>query len=358
MSYLRKVTPGQKLEISAQAWNTLMDMANDWLASRQGGRGGRVSNANNPTILVKNSSGVDCVRYDVLGIDNVVITPEANEPGFLSGIAFSGIIPSDTSHASGKFCILAEPIANGKIGKAWTHGICPAWISVTDEAHTNADLIDGDVYKLQSSDSGPLVILWKEAGTGDKWAVVRFGSGGAGGASGGDIIWLDVIETIGYPNPAYPEGVRSYNPASYHCRLSGQAAATAWANDTDYWNAVDDAGEADDGKAQSITSVGLINFRCIKDHKSQTGVNEPDPEADNEWWEKIEEIEISKFLGREDKDLRDGGPWYPAGATNVPAIKKGSVYYFVQPFYTGDAGDASLRQVRNGSKDFFAAVFA
>jgi len=162
MSYLRKVTAGQPVEISAAAWNTLMDMAHEWLGEGGGRKvAGRYARSAGSTIQIKNNSPSARGRYDVLGIDSTLITPAANEAGFLQRVVFSGSTPSSTTRANGRFCVLAEPAAAGKIAKAWASGMCHAWINVTNESHGFADLSNGDATKLISAETGPCVILWK-----------------------------------------------------------------------------------------------------------------------------------------------------------------------------------------------------
>jgi hypothetical protein len=57
-------------------------------------------------------------------------------------------------------------------------------VDVGDEADTFAEAVDGDVEKLESTAEGTATqILWKESGTGLKWAVVRL-IGGAGETEG------------------------------------------------------------------------------------------------------------------------------------------------------------------------------
>jgi hypothetical protein len=84
--------------------------------------------------------------------------------------------------------ICAEPIANGSIGAAWAGGVCQVQIEVSDADHAYADVSDGQLTRLASAESGPCTILWKQSGTGTKWAVIRFGGAGGGGAAGGDRI--------------------------------------------------------------------------------------------------------------------------------------------------------------------------
>jgi hypothetical protein len=95
-------------------------------------------------------------------------------------VAFKGISPTVADHL-GRFAVLLEPVKQGDIGPACVAGVCIVHVDVQDEDHEYADIADGR-YRLATSDSGTARILWKEGGTGTKWAVVRLGAGGAAAA--------------------------------------------------------------------------------------------------------------------------------------------------------------------------------
>ena len=123
-------------------------------------------------VLVKNGSGADRQRFDVLGIDSPVITPTDNEDAFKNKVVLSGTTPSESDHL-GRLAILLEPLANGKVGMACVAGVCAVHVDVQHEDHQFADIKDGDASSLQSRENGAATILWKETGTGLKWAVVH-----------------------------------------------------------------------------------------------------------------------------------------------------------------------------------------
>ena len=175
---MKKVIRGQPLDIPATTFNTFVDSARDYQMRQRNQTPGRTQNTHaKDTILVKNNSGSDRDRFDVLGIDGVIFTPTDNADTFKNDVALKGITPDIDDHA-GKFVILAEPLKSGSIGRAFISGVCVAYVDIDDEDHTTADVKDGDATSLLSSDDGAVSILWAESGTGDKWAVVRFGGGG------------------------------------------------------------------------------------------------------------------------------------------------------------------------------------
>jgi hypothetical protein len=111
----------------------------------------------------------------VVGLGDPIIDNSANLAEFQNRFTFKGETPATDTHR-GKFAILVEPIAEGKLGKAVVAGLCQVQIDVADAAHKYAEITDGDATVLTSSTSGSAQILWQETGTGDgKWAIVRLG---------------------------------------------------------------------------------------------------------------------------------------------------------------------------------------
>lgn len=70
------------------------------------------------------------------------------------------------------FAILMEPAANGQVVDAVIPGAYWAKLNITDANHTHAVRPDEDDIVLVSSTYGQRII-WKESGTGEKWAIVR-----------------------------------------------------------------------------------------------------------------------------------------------------------------------------------------
>jgi len=170
---LRKVRSGQKLSIPAAAYNTFIDAAVDYRRRTAGiGQQAEPSVRQSGIVLVHNGSGSEQNRLAVLGIDSPIIAPTSNEDEFKNHVALSCVEPTADTH-EGRFVIILEPIAAGKIGRAYAAGVCPARVQVEDEDHGFADIKDGDASCLESRSSGAAHILWKEAGMGLKWAVVR-----------------------------------------------------------------------------------------------------------------------------------------------------------------------------------------
>lgn len=188
---LNKVTPGQPLKIPATAYNAFVDAALAHRAVRSGNRAGSSSADTTGIIYVKNTSGSDLGRFSVVGLGDAVLDPATNLENFKNSLMLEGTTPSYGTH-EGKFAVLTEPIAAGKLGKACLFGVTPVQINVTDELHVLADIAAGQSGYLASGETGAAQILYKQAGTGTKWAIVRMGwVAASASASGPTWIMLD-----------------------------------------------------------------------------------------------------------------------------------------------------------------------
>lgn len=181
--YLKKVQPGQRLRVPAAAYNAFIDTTVKLReSSMAGGRGAAASAARSSTIiLVKNAAGADMPQFAVLGLGDAAILPSVNEDEFKTRVALNAVAPA-AQHSAGNFCITQEPILSGEWGRAVVSGVSIVKVDVTDAGHTHADVTPADAAKLTSATAGPALILWKESGTGTKWAVVSLGSASARGS--------------------------------------------------------------------------------------------------------------------------------------------------------------------------------
>jgi hypothetical protein len=132
-------------------------------------------------IAIRNSSGADRLRGDILQLDPaapLVRTYAADPDAFLAGdFLFDGLAPpTDLSSRPGlvAFVVLMEPIAAGESGPALVAGVAAVLVNVEQEWHFRADIRCDHPEHLQSYAGGRAEILWKESGTGVVHAAVRF----------------------------------------------------------------------------------------------------------------------------------------------------------------------------------------
>ncbi len=172
---LKKVTTGSPLAIPATAYNAFIDAARAEQA-HQGDQGAARESVPRESgiVLIKNTTESDLDRFAILGIDAPVFTPTEAEQEFKNRVALKGVTPTLADH-EGRFVILLEPVKAGGIAMACVQGVFPVKVDVQDEDHDFADVDDGECGHLKSALTGAAQILWKESGTGEKWAVVRLG---------------------------------------------------------------------------------------------------------------------------------------------------------------------------------------
>lgn len=195
----RKVAAGDPLTIPAAAYNAFIDLVRgDQPAPSPAGNG--AAGLPSGIIRIKNNSGADRARWEVLGLDVPLVLPADNAAEFARQVALAGVLPT-AAHA-GKWALLLEPVAAGAIGRAVASGVTVGKVNVTagEEARTLADAEAG-LASLQAVTAGGAEVLWKEAGTGLLWAVLRFPApAAAGGGGGGTGTGVEVKEADGTPD--------------------------------------------------------------------------------------------------------------------------------------------------------------
>jgi len=160
---------------SESFWNPVIAGAMRSSRTLHGGRSGGPVGAPS-TIRVSNTmSAVNCPKYGVMKLDAPVTLPSVSAEAFQSnGLTMKGIAPV----AGDSFVITQEALPYSPVGfgNAVLRGITVCKINVIAESDKFADCVDDDVDKLKSGGGGPAEILWKESGTGTKWAIVRIGN--------------------------------------------------------------------------------------------------------------------------------------------------------------------------------------
>lgn len=164
------VQAGDPLQIEARIWNRLVSLL---------GARGQLGAERLPSpvtgadvIRVRNDTGSALSAYHVVGVGAPEITPTLNLEQFQRSLIFSGGAP-----ASGAFAVVLEPIPAGEIGRAVVSGVVPVQLDVSAAAdsagHVRAEADAGDATALDLAQSGSARVLWRESGSGTKWALVR-----------------------------------------------------------------------------------------------------------------------------------------------------------------------------------------
>lgn len=177
---LSKVSPGQPLRIPAGAYNAFIDAAAD-LRFRQGRTQAIGGQAVDPiqrglcVVPVLNESLNAIEPYRALAITGVLVEPDAGdqERTFQGRTPLKAALPTDQSDMLA-FVVALEPFGWGEIGACVLKGITAARVNVMHERDMTCQLAPQQT-TLVSSPMGGIPMLWKESGTGEKWALIEIG---------------------------------------------------------------------------------------------------------------------------------------------------------------------------------------
>jgi hypothetical protein len=170
---LRHVQPGDPFEIRSQTFNTIIDATRAFVRSKHDrDRESQRIFHQTGIVLVKNASGDDRKRFDVLGINAPIISPDDNIEEFKNRVTFKCSKPKESKHF-GKCVVLLEPIGKNEIGRAVVAGVTVARVEIVDPRDRCADIETDTTNNLVSDKSGSAQILWADGTSGVVWAIVR-----------------------------------------------------------------------------------------------------------------------------------------------------------------------------------------
>jgi hypothetical protein len=144
---LKRVKPGDALSIPADSFNAWTDAAEDFRRRKGGQTTSPVSASSDSLITIKNVSGYDCSRFDVLCISSTLYDPATALESYKNTQVYNAVTPVDAS--AGKFCILQEPIGNGSFGKAMIQGVTPCKVNIISTADKFADVDNNSRARLK-----------------------------------------------------------------------------------------------------------------------------------------------------------------------------------------------------------------
>jgi len=170
----KKVLVGQPFKFPAEFYNALVDTVGSAKQENDTSTAGNTLVRSTTIVRVKNASGQDRGRFEILGIDEPIISPYANLQQFKNEVALTGVTPELPEHL-GQFVILLEPIPAGQSGRAFISGVCPVRLASGGEPTDKfAEVRDGAADSLQPCPQGSAQILWRDSSS--NWAVVRLGN--------------------------------------------------------------------------------------------------------------------------------------------------------------------------------------
>lgn len=168
-------------KIPTRVWNRLVRNMDDAEARRFSTTGGGGSQTSHTLLWIKNTTGSDVRLGDVLVVTGMAAsstptayrTDDAVTSRFCYGAVALAYTPSEDNQTG--FVVVAEQIKAGEVGSAVAAGVAAVSLNVTDDSHKYAFVKNGQL-SLATATSGAAEIMWKQSGTGQKWALVRIGT--------------------------------------------------------------------------------------------------------------------------------------------------------------------------------------
>jgi len=177
-----KVNPSRKLpgeRIAAREWNAVVDSFARLDVSSEPGGVAQSGDFNADVVLVANTTGRDLARFSPIGI-TISSTPVFNPttaaaiPAYQAHRGMSAGVPQ-IAHSDGRLGVTLDAIGSNKYGRAIFSGVVPCKIDMVAAGHQFATAKASNTDELVSVQHGPFYILWRETGTGTRWAIVRLG---------------------------------------------------------------------------------------------------------------------------------------------------------------------------------------
>lgn len=180
MARIRRMTAGEPLTIRAADWNAMATLFEQLQPGVGMNPGGPVGERGTRQLWIKNESGATVPQYGILAMGDAVFDPAghsgADELSFKQpSIYVRGDAPSIPGD-EGKWCVLLSPASDQQIVRAVAGGVVQVKVFVNASTDEWAEAADADSGKLTTGPVGTARILYKETGTGEKWALISFPS--------------------------------------------------------------------------------------------------------------------------------------------------------------------------------------
>jgi len=165
------VTSGQPLDIPAAVWNAILRAVKAEIERQvAGGLDPKASWPQRTIISVKNLSGADRQRFDVLGLELPLF--EVGD-SFKERPMMKGAKPDRAKHF-GRVAVLLEAIPANGVGRCCVSGVTVAKCDFQEKWHEWADIKHDDATSLESRPTpGGAYVLWSPGLSGVQWCLVR-----------------------------------------------------------------------------------------------------------------------------------------------------------------------------------------
>ncbi len=195
----RKINKGTRLSgIPADSWNGFVDTHRIVSQMRPPTNGAAQIAADDRAIVVtlQNDSEGDVPRGGVLKLGAPIVEPSTRAAVVLEGILFGGDTPEADNNEQ-QIGIALAPVADGEVGPFAVVGVVWAKLNITDAAHAFAKP-KASTAELESDASTGFPVIWKESGTGSKWAVVSLQKDAPG-----NVIYAQVVGAVTSGDPTF-----------------------------------------------------------------------------------------------------------------------------------------------------------
>jgi hypothetical protein len=172
---LQRFTPGQGLgTLRADTMNALVDAAKIVRAKMSKGQtGGRFQplrqGPGSLEVLIRNDTGATLSERSVVELTTPLADPLIYGLDNQERPAFAADAPTG---ATSSIAVTVDPLGDGDFGRAVVLGVALADLSVVDAGHEFCGPTATETGFLTTSATGPIRILWKESGTGNKLGIV------------------------------------------------------------------------------------------------------------------------------------------------------------------------------------------
>jgi hypothetical protein len=185
---LKYAQKGEPLAIKASTWNAFIDTARDAKFRKRQPERWQPGQNNSTIVKVKNVTGDGLSQFSVLSLSGPVFDADDNLDEFKQNAVAEANAPSVVA-AKEVVAVLAEALPEDGIGRATILGLTPVKIQVgaLETGWKWADVESGNTTRMvMKEDCGVARVIWKQSGTGEKWAYVCLlgppcGSEGVGG---------------------------------------------------------------------------------------------------------------------------------------------------------------------------------
>jgi len=171
---VQKVKTGQKFSVKAETWNSFIDAA-DFVKQQQADVNSSAPRRDTKpgVVMLRNNTGSALEQFKVVSVGDLIIKPADNEQEFRNNAPVFEAEKITGNNKDKPFGILQRPLAKSECGFAMVTGITPVKINIGSASHEYAE---PDSSGLKSAETGAVRIIWKETGTGTKWAVAQLGA--------------------------------------------------------------------------------------------------------------------------------------------------------------------------------------